>query len=154
MKNNWAIHIIAKIIKKVVSSAAEVETTGTFTNAKEAVPIKLTLGEMGHPQPPTEITTDNLTASGILNKTFKQTRSKSIDMDYYWVRDRIAQKQFKVILERGVKNLANYFTRHHPPAHHTKRPIYLHCLKELEEKMTTSKKLRGCINQQIAITVV
>lgn len=37
--NNGAIHIIAKIIKNVVSSAAEAEIAGVFMNTKEAVPI-------------------------------------------------------------------------------------------------------------------
>ena len=64
---NGPIHIIAKIIKNVVSSAAEAEIAGVFTNAKEAVPIIQTLKEMGHPQQPVEIITDNSTASNILN---------------------------------------------------------------------------------------
>ena len=118
-----------------MSSAAEAEIAGIFTNAKEAVPIRPTLEEMGHPQPPTEITTDNMTASGILNKTFKQTRSKAIDMNYNWVRDRIAQKQFKLKWERGIDDLADHFTKHHSPAHHKKmRPMCSHCMKELQKR--------------------
>ena len=154
MKNNGAIHVMAKMIKNTVSSAAEAEIAGIFTNAKEAVPIRLTLEEMGHKQPPTEITTDNLTASGTLNETFKQTRSKAIDMNCHWVRDRITQKQFKLKWERGAENLADHFTKHHPPAHHKKmRPMCLHCLKELERKMMTSKNLRGCVDQRMVLTV-
>ena len=96
-------------------------------NAKEAVPIKQTLIEMGHPQPPTEITTDNQTAHGILNKTCKQTRSKAINMNYYWVRDRIQDGQFKLIWKKGAENLADYFTKKHSPAHHKRmRSVYLH----------------------------
>ena len=68
IQNNGAIHIIAKIIKNVVSSAAEAEITGVFINAKAAVPIRQTLEEMGHPQGATEIITDNSTAEQILNK--------------------------------------------------------------------------------------
>ena len=87
-------------------------------NAKEAVPLHLALEEMGHPQPATEIVTDNSTAKGILNNTCKQLRSKAIDMRHYWVRDRIGQKQFKVIWRHGIENLADYITKHHSPAHH------------------------------------
>ena len=83
MQNNGAIHILAKLIKNVVSSAAEAEIAAIFMNAKEAVPIRTTLVEMNHPQPETEIITDNLAAQGILNKSCKQTRSKAIDMNYY-----------------------------------------------------------------------
>ena len=128
------IHL-AKTMKNAVSSAAEAEIAGIFTNAKEAAPTKLTLEEMGHPQPPTEITTDNMTASGTLNKTFKQTRSKAIDMNHCWARDRIAQKQFKLKWERGINDLADHFTKHHSPAHHKKmRPMHPQCMKEPQER--------------------
>jgi len=43
------------VIKVVVSSAAEAETAGLFTNMKEAAILQTTLAEMGHPQPPTPI---------------------------------------------------------------------------------------------------
>ena len=46
MQNNGAIHILAKIIKNVVSSVAEAEIAAIFMNAKEAVPIRQTLLEM------------------------------------------------------------------------------------------------------------
>ena len=73
---------------------------------------------MGHPQKVTKIVTDNSTAEGILNKTYKKIRSKAIDMQYYWVRDRIGQKKFNVIWRPGIENLANYFAKHHSLAHH------------------------------------
>ena len=150
LQRNGAIHVIAKIIKNVVSSVAEAEIEGVYTCAKEAVPIRLNLEEMGHIQPPTEIITDNLTACGILNKTCKQTRSKAIDMNYYWVRDRIAQKQFNLIWKKGEENLADYFTKHHSPAHHKRmRPIYLQYIKDKQANMAQSIDLRGCVDQAI-----
>ena len=96
MQNNGAIHVVARRIKNVVSSAAEVEIAAVFMNAKEAVPIRQNLEELGHPQPATENLTDNKAAHGILNKTYRKTRSKAIDMNYYWVRDRNEQVQFKL----------------------------------------------------------
>ena len=81
----------------MVSSAAEAEIAGIFTNAEEAVPIRLNLKEMGHKQPPTESITNNQTACDIMNKACRQTISKAIDANYYWIRDRIAQKQFNLI---------------------------------------------------------
>ena len=47
------------VIKVVTSSAAEAEIAGVFTNMKEAVALRNTLEEMGHPQPPTPIQVDN-----------------------------------------------------------------------------------------------
>ena len=37
--NNGAVHNIAKIIKTVISSAAEAELGGLYINAREAVPM-------------------------------------------------------------------------------------------------------------------
>ena len=148
IQNNGAIHVVARIIKNVVSSAAEAEIAAVFINAKEAVPIRQSLEEMGHPQPPTEIITDNQAAHGILNKSCKQTRSKAIDMNYYWVRDRIEQGQFKLTWKTGAENLADYFTKHHSPAHHKKmRPIYLQIIKYKWAQMAKIENLRGCIDR-------
>jgi len=42
--------------------------------------MRHTLIEMGHPQPPTPLQTDNTTAVGIANDTIKQQYSKALDM--------------------------------------------------------------------------
>jgi hypothetical protein len=115
---NGAIHTPATIIRVVVASAAEAEMGALFFNAKDATWLRTTLQEMGHPQPATPLTTDNSCAAGILNNTVKQRRSKAIDMRFYWVRDRVAQGHFTVLWRRGADNLADYFTKHHSPAHH------------------------------------
>jgi hypothetical protein len=105
-------------MKVVVSSAAEAELGALFHNGKEAAWLRTTLTDMGHPQPPTPIQTDNACAAGIANDTVKQRRSKAVDMRFYWIRDRVAQKQFVVHWRKGADNLADYFTKHHSPAHH------------------------------------
>jgi hypothetical protein len=76
-----------------MSSAAEAEVGSIFSNAKEAAQLRVVLEEMGHRQPATPIQTDNSTAYGILNNKLNQKRSKVMDIRFYWVRDRIAQKQ-------------------------------------------------------------
>ena len=43
-----------------------------------------------------------------------------MDMRFFWVRDRLKQGQFRIFWEKGASNLADYFTKHHPPAHHKK----------------------------------
>ena len=127
---NGAIHVHSSIMKNVVASAAEAEVGALFHNAQDACTLRQTLLDLGHPQPPTPIQTDNACANGIMNDTVKQKRSKAIDMRYYWLRDRVRQKQFKVHWEPGIDNEADYFTKHHPPSHHReKRPTYLHPTK-------------------------
>jgi hypothetical protein len=82
---NGPILNLSKVLKGVMSSAAEAEIGALYLNAKEATVIRTTLTEMGHPQPATPMETENSTASGIMNRTVKQVRSKAIDMRFYWV---------------------------------------------------------------------
>ena len=137
---NGPIFILAKIIKNVMASAAEAEIAGIFLNAQEAIPIRRTLIELGHPQPPTAITTDNSTANGIINGEFKQKRSKAIDMRFHWIKNRIDQNQLQLTWAPGSTNLGDYPTKHHTGTHHRRvRPIYLH----VPTKSPTT--LQGCV---------
>jgi hypothetical protein len=137
--HNGPIHTIAKIIRNVMSSAAEAEVGALFVNTKEAVPLRTALTEMGHPQLATPVQTDNSTAYGIVHNTVKQVRSKAMDMRFYWVRDRVRQGHFDVYWAPGHENLADYFTKKHSPIHHQRmRPIYLHTLP--------TSSLRGCVD--------
>jgi hypothetical protein len=69
---NGSILNVAAVIKKVVASAAEPEVGVCFHNAQSGAPLRVTLTELGHTQPPTSLRTDNSTAFGILNETIKQ----------------------------------------------------------------------------------
>ena len=124
--NNGAIHVMCNIMREVLASAAEAELAALFHNGREACPLRITLEELGHKQPPTPIATDNTTASGIANDTVKQKRSKAIDMRFYWIRDRTRQGQFVIYWRKGILNKADYFTKHHSHAHHREiRSSYL-----------------------------
>ena len=151
--NNGAIHTISNIIKHVMSSAAECELGTAFINAKEGVPIRTTLDEMGWIQGPTPLQVDNSTADGIANNKCKQQRSKAMDMRFYWLQDRVAQNQYHVHWEPGETNLADYYSKHHPSSHHVKvRPLYVHT-KESPKWLPPAKNivkqqpdLKGCVN--------
>eukprot|EP00804_Cyclotella_cryptica_P002577 CCRYP_010410-RA/>CCRYP_010410-RA protein AED:0.12 eAED:0.12 QI:0/0/0/0.5/0/0/2/0/1280 len=116
--NNGAIHNVAEIIKAVMSSAAEAETGALYINARKAVEIRNILNELGHKQPPTPIQTDNSTAEGIVNNRLQPKRTKAMDMRFHWLRDRANQKQFRFYWRPGTTNRGDYFTKHHPAAHH------------------------------------
>jgi hypothetical protein len=66
--------------------------TVSLRTRQEGVSERNCLIEMGHPQPPTPIRTDNTFARGIVTGTIKQKRSKAIDMGFYWLKDRYQQK--------------------------------------------------------------
>ena len=84
-----------------MSSAAEAELGALFINAKEAIYLRQILTEMGHPQPPTPIQTDNSTAEGVVNMRVQPKRTKSMDMRFHWLRDREAQAQFRFYWKPG-----------------------------------------------------
>ena len=144
---NAPLHTVCGILRNVMLLAAEAEVRALFENGKEAVVLQTTLMELNHPQPPTPIKTDNSTASGIVNNTLKQRRSKAMDMRFYWVRDRVQQGQFVIYWRPGVENLADYFTKHHPAQHH-KCWRYKY-VDELENRKPVSQVgLRRCVTDQ------
>jgi hypothetical protein len=109
-----------------------------FSKTQIAAPLRVTLLELGHEQPAAPLRTDNSTAHGILNETIKQNWSKSMGMKYYWLQDRVRQKQFDVYRRPCKDNLADYHTKTHPAQHHQDmRPILLHQANSLNV-------LRGC----------
>ena len=65
--NNGALLTTSQVVRNLMSSAAEAECGALFNNAKQAVPLHISLEEMGHPQPPTPIQVDNSTAAGFAN---------------------------------------------------------------------------------------
>jgi Reverse transcriptase (RNA-dependent DNA polymerase) len=127
-KPNGPIHIESRIMKNVMAAASEAEIGALFHNGQEAAHMRNVLREMGREQTkPTRLTTDNSTADGFANKRTKIRRSKAMDMRFYWIQDRVEQKQFHIHWLQGESNHGDYFTKHHSPAHHMKmRPIYLH----------------------------
>jgi hypothetical protein len=66
---NGPVLTLSQIIKFVASSTTEAELVGLYICAKEMVPLRNSLVEMGWPQPKSPIQTDNTTALGIANKT-------------------------------------------------------------------------------------
>ena len=101
--NNGAVTNIAQIIKSVMSSAAEAEIGALFINSRQAIPARHLLEEMGHPQPPTPIMTDNTTALRFVTKNLQPKQTKSTDMRYWWMRDRSDQKQFSYYWVLGTR---------------------------------------------------
>lgn len=77
---NEPILVVTHRLKEIVASAAEAELGGLFHNRLEAEPILTTLQELGFPQGPMPIQTDNTTAAGIANRSVKLRRSKAMTM--------------------------------------------------------------------------
>eukprot|EP00957_Ditylum_brightwellii_P210393 15364925-Ditylum_brightwellii.AAC.2 len=68
---NGPICTVCEVLRTVMASATEVEIRGLFVNTRKREEMHMMLMEIGHPQPPNSIMTDDSTASGIMNKTVK-----------------------------------------------------------------------------------
>jgi hypothetical protein len=150
--NNGAVLNISQSIKAVMSSVAESELGALFINAKQAVPQRTTLEEMGHPQPPTPMQTDNSTASGVVNHKIQPKATKAMDMRFHWLRDRECQKQFRIYWRPGPTNKGDYWTKHHAGHHHQNfRPEILTSKIVLDTlKRVLAKKNLSGVNTQMA----
>jgi hypothetical protein len=115
--NNGAVSTILQITKAVMSLAEEIKVGALFINCREAVPARHVLKFLGHPQLPTPMQMDNMTALGVVNQNIMK-KLKPTDMKYHWLQCKISQKQFRDYWAAGKLNLGNYFTKPHPAIHH------------------------------------
>ena len=70
-----------------------------------------------------------------------------MDMRFHWISGRINQIHYIVYCRPGYTNKADYYTKHHPPAHHRYvRYDYLHKANAIVDKINYMISLQGCIN--------
>jgi hypothetical protein len=94
-----------------MASIGEAEYAAAFYTAQMAAGLRKTLADLGYPQPPTYILVDNKIAYGIASNTIEPKRTKSIDMQFHWLRDRVQLQEYIVIWRKGMYNLADFFTK-------------------------------------------
>ena len=105
---------VAQIIKFVMSSSTKSKMSCLFIRAKAMVQIRQTLIEIGWPQTKSLIYCDNSTTVGVANETIIQCKTKTMNMQYHWIRCREAQCQFLFFWDPGAHNLADYSTKTAP----------------------------------------
>ena len=115
---NAPILVECKTLRTVVASAAEAETGGLFHNGQTIIHIRRLLHALDHPQPPTPLKTDNSTSNAFVHKLLRQKRSKSWDMRFHWLRNKEQEKYLRVFWDKGKRNGADCFTKHHPAPYH------------------------------------
>jgi hypothetical protein len=108
---NGPVAYSSKVINCVVASAAEAELGSAFMSAQKAVQHRNTLADFGYPQKPTLLRIDNTVALGLAANKLNKKRAKSMDMRYFWLADRVRQKQFRVAHIAGKFNIADHFTK-------------------------------------------
>jgi hypothetical protein len=113
-RTSGPIFCTSKIISCVVASVAEAELGAAFQNAQKAAEFCNTLLELGYPQLPTNIMIDNTVAECLAADTINAKRSKSMDVRFFWIRDRIKRGQF-CVQQLAVKfNISDFFTKSLP----------------------------------------
>ena len=80
---------------------------------------------------------------------------------YFWLIDQVNLNTYRIKWAPGLKNMADYFTKHFAAAHHRNvRPFYVHMQnsprviqkvnKKVADKKVSDEKvsaqLRGCVN--------
>ena len=145
---NGTILNLAAIMKMVLSSAAEAEFGALFHNTKEVTPLRTTLEELGHPQPPTPTLVDNSTAVGLVNDTVTQHWSHAIHMHFYWVCDHVNQKQFLCfgLLLILTSQITSQSTTHHPTTEPCTSTLSTQQLAQSTFHQCQHATLRGCVH--------
>jgi hypothetical protein len=115
---NGCINVMCCRSDVVTASACEAEWASIFKACREAIETRQIAEDLGHPQGPTLVTSDNKCAVGLSNDTVKPKRSKAMDMRFHWVKDRVKQGQFIIRWAPGDVNYADFFTKLHSDKHH------------------------------------
>ncbi len=148
IKLNGVFYTNSVILKFVVASAVEAELGALFHNCQDGIIFRQTLLDMGHPQPKTPFHCDKATAVGIGYNTIKRQQSRSMEMQYFWVGDEVAQDMNTLSWHPGQENLADYQSKHHIGSHHQAvHPWYLHQAdspRVLPQALRPSA-LKGCV---------
>ena len=145
---NGAVLNLAAIMKMVLSSAAEAEFGALFHNTKEATPLRTTLEELGHPQPPTPVLVDNSTAVGLANDTVTQRRSRAIDM--HFIGSRIASTNSNTTCtgpqHTTTLRITSPSITHPPTTAKCENTSYTQLLAQSSFRLRPHDVLRGCVN--------
>ena len=115
---NGPLHTTSYIIPVICQAVLEAEYGACFHNGKIIARLRTILESFGYKQPQTPLQCDNQCAVGLANDTLAARKSKSIDMNFHWIRDRVRQKQIDVYWRPGEGNMADFFTKPLPVHKH------------------------------------
>ena len=135
-------------MKMVLSSTAKAEFGTLFHNTKEATPLRTTLEELGHLQPPTPVLVDKSTAVGLANDTVTQRRSRAIDMRFYWVRIALTRTNSMCIGHRltSISPITSPNITHPPTTAKCANTSSTPLIAQSSFRLHQHDVLRGCVN--------
>ncbi len=148
IKLNGAFFTLCTILHFVVALAAKAKLGALFLNCKEGMIFRLTLEELGHPQPKMPVYCNNATAFRIANNTVKRQRSDLMEMLYFLVCNKVTQDAYDIKWHPGQENLSDYQSKHHTRTHHQDVcPWYLYedNSPSVLPRATRPSCLKGCV---------
>ncbi len=136
---NGPISCGSKMINCVVASVAEAELGGGFQAAQITLRHRRTLHDLGYPQLPSLLRMDNSVAVALATGNINAKRSKTMDMRFFWLIDRVKQGHFTVEHIPGIWNIADHFTKALPRAKFYQFLPFITVNIDSEEKLPKSK---------------
>ncbi len=137
------------MINCVCASVSEAELAGGFQAAQTATHHRRILSDLGYPQPATMLRMDNTVALGIASGTMNAKRSKSMDMRFFWLVDRVEQQQFVVSHIPGIWNIADHFTKPLPKNNINQFFHFLVVNMDNEPKATKQKTVTVTFHKEV-----
>ncbi len=130
-----------------MTSAAEAELGAAFQNAQKGAQFRNTLVELGYPQQPTTILVDNTVAEGLATDTVNARRSKSMDVRFFWLRDRVKRGEFLMKHLMGRFNISDFFTKALP--HDKFEQFIMFLIVIVDQKLATPKRQTVVMNKML-----
>ncbi len=144
----WGLHVSTTMLQFLVVTAAEAELGDLYYNCQTVNIFRLTLTNMGHPQPKTPVHCNNATAVGIANNTIKHQHLWSIEMRFFWIGDKISQEMYVLKWHPGQEYMDDYQSNQHMGLHHVAVWLwYLH-MQDSAQALPWAKRpsaLKGCV---------
>ena len=151
LPNTVDVFKISQIIKSVMTSAYKAEIGPMYINARDSVPTRKTMIEMGHYYPQTLMQTENLAANSVVANNVQPIRTDEMYMRFHWIRFWDAQGQSHCYWMPVTMNFANYWTNHPPASHHKNmRPVFLTSSRHIEDL----HRLNGQASTKVALAQV
>jgi hypothetical protein len=111
MFNGGPIQWKAKLQSTVAQSSSEAEYIAVSVASNEVIWLKRLLADVGRRQFTTIIYEDNSSAINISNKPKDDKRTRHILIKYHLIKERVANKDIKLVKIDGKQNPADLFTK-------------------------------------------
>ena len=115
---NGPIHIECTTMKNVPIAPWRRNWGHCLSTTNMGGALRISLHEMGNPQPPTPVVTNSAPRYGFVNENIVLCRFRTVYMRFCWFPYRFIQGQYLVYWRSGKKTFDNYFTENHLSKHH------------------------------------